>query len=131
MQEALKEKQLKPVQEVSTRWNSTYLMIKCLVKIQHSIRSVMVNENSLQESELTNGEWNRLEYLRALLEPFHTATELLGAELRPTLSTFFPILRALQKHAAHDKWKSSATIQRVAEDLRFNLAIRWPCHPER
>jgi hypothetical protein len=101
-------------------------MLKRLVEIKTSLMTLCPTDSVLAELQLSDDEWRRISLLQRLLKPFNRATQLLSAEKTPSLSTFFPIYRALLSHLAKDDWSSSNTIQQVRDSLRFSLAQRWP-----
>lgn len=125
------DKEITVIQDVSTRWNSTYLMLKRFSKLKRALVSYLSANSVMEEFNLSNDEWKRLDYVVELLEPFHTVTELLSSSKRPTLTFFFPLLRSLFVHLAEDKWKHSNTVNQVRDLLRLELAERWPFRDQR
>ena len=101
-------------------------MIKRLSEIKTSLIALSGTDSVLSEHQFTEDEWKCLNLLWQLLKPFNRATQLLSTECMPSLSTFFPILRALLIHLAKDDWCVSNTVQQVRDALRFHLAQRWP-----
>lgn len=128
--EGTKEKELLPVQDVVTRWNSTYYMVKRLLQLKESITSYSSVEEKLKENRLDDNEWKRMELLRNLLKPFNRCTQILSQEEYPSLSSFFIVRHSLLLHLAKD-WNQSSLIFKVSEVLRRELALRFAVHPQK
>ena len=58
------------VQDVETRWNSTYLMLKRLEKLKLSVQSYVANKNFKPKNILSADVWKLVSFLIELLEPF-------------------------------------------------------------
>lgn len=70
---------LKLIQDVVTRWNSTYHMIERFVRLEESLRSTM----GLLDAALpliSTEEWTTLKELCQILEPFSDATNCVSGE---------------------------------------------------
>lgn len=89
-----------------TRWNSTFFMVKRLLQHQEVVKSVFVkrfkNLNSLQKSSLeqialTLHDWEILQSLHKLLEPFELATRVLSAKKYPTLALAYTTINILRR----------------------------------
>ncbi|CAG4957002.1 unnamed protein product [Parnassius apollo] len=88
------------IQEVPTRWNSTFLMVQRFVEMEQYIRSTMaILKKDLPT--LTNDEWNLLSDLIKILQPFHQATETISGENYMNGSLVIVMTRCLL--AASDK----------------------------
>ena len=77
-----------------TRWNSTYFMTKRLLTIRQDVNYAL---NHIGKDSLLANEWNRLEELTSLLEPFTVCTNLLQTDTQ-SLSTVLPALFKLAEH---------------------------------
>jgi len=66
------------VQEVATRWNSTFDMISRVCEQQAAIAAVLHTKRDLHYLELSPREWHNLEDLISLLGPFKNSTEVLS-----------------------------------------------------
>jgi len=86
---------LRPVQDVCTRWNSTYYMIERLLKIKSSISVFCSETDGMQEKTLTANMWNLLENVKNLLEPIEMLTRDLSAH-DACLSSVIPAVLGLK-----------------------------------
>ncbi|CAG9833257.1 unnamed protein product [Diabrotica balteata] len=86
---------LKVKQDVTTRWNSTLLMLERLVTIKDALSITMTKIDKAPEF-LDASEWGVIEESLKLLKPLEIMTTALSGEKYPTLSTVIPLLRGLQ-----------------------------------
>ena len=87
----LKHKSLCLIQEVATRWNSSYYMAERILSQQQPICATLIE---IRKGELmpTDAEFKTLEYFVEVMKPFVDITEALGAEEWVTISTLTPLL---------------------------------------
>lgn len=82
------------VQEVPTRWNSTYHMVERFVELQKFIRlTVAVLNKNLPV--ICNEEWQLFEELIKVLKPFYDATRSMSGEKYVTGSSVIVMTRCL------------------------------------
>lgn len=86
---------LKVIQDVSTRWNSSLIMIERLLEIQEPLSAAM---SCLPKSPepLDASEWEVLSDCAKVLQPLLAMTEEMSGEKYPTLSMVIPLLRSIQ-----------------------------------
>ena len=58
------------VQDLDTRWNSTYLMLERLKKLKTGVRYYVANYKNAQDSIITAKEWQLVNQIILLLKPF-------------------------------------------------------------
>lgn len=104
------------VQEVPTRWNSTYDMIDRLVQIKESVELVLV-ENRHRNISLTDQEYIELEDLLRVLKPFKAATVVLSSESTGIASLVIPLINGFI--ASMDSLSS-----RVSSGPAFDVKMR-------
>lgn len=80
---------LRLVQDVDTRWNSMYMMLKRFITLRKPL-SLILCEKDMPEN-LSNEEWKFAETLTNILEPMKDVTELMCGETYPTLSHYIPM----------------------------------------
>ena len=87
----LKHKSLCLIQEVATRWNSSYYMAERILNQQQPICATLME---LRKGELmpTDAEFKTLECFVEVMKPFVDITEALGAENWVTISSLAPLL---------------------------------------
>ena len=85
----------KLVNDVPRRWNSTFIMISCLLEVRTELSKVM---QELSCNNLQNSEWKQLENLHSLLKPFAKYTALTSGEDYTTISMVIPVLIELNCH---------------------------------
>ena len=108
---------MKLVEDIDIRWNSTFLMLERVLKLQHTIRTALVNFKEL--STITIDNWRELEELREFLKPFYRATEWLSAEKKPTISLVIMVKQVLDDHVA--KHFNSGELKQSAEKFKHKL----------
>lgn len=87
---------LKLIQDVATRWNSTFHMLDRFIKLESAIRSTV----ALLDVELpilTFQEWKIVENLCMILKPFYDVTNTISGEKYCTVSMVIPLTNGLNK----------------------------------
>ena len=83
------------IQDVPTRWNSTYDMVERLLELKPAIISSMANTNH-ELVELTKTNWNYLEKVKNVLQVFKESTEMLSLT-NASMSQAIPIVTLIMK----------------------------------
>jgi len=83
---------LKLKQDVSTRWNSTLIMLERLLEVKEPLTVVSLSIKRCPTMP-TNDQWTIMEDLVMLLKPFETLTVQLSYEQKPTLGKVIPLVR--------------------------------------
>ncbi|GES79255.1 zinc finger BED domain-containing protein 1-like [Rhizophagus clarus] len=121
------EEPLHLIQDISTRWNSSYLAWDWLIFLQYAVLQLSVNLScSLISEENTDGirlkkimikdnEWELLDELCNILAPFEKATRDFSGNTYVTLSQMFPIITDLT-----NSLKPSDNLYEVLEDSDDN-----------
>ncbi|CAI6371372.1 unnamed protein product [Macrosiphum euphorbiae] len=88
---------LKLKQDVRTRWNSTLVMLERLFKLKEPVTIVLMSLLIKRwKSNLTPSQWDVVEDIIPLLQPFDKMTVELSYEKAPTMSKVIPLVRGLQ-----------------------------------
>jgi len=83
---------LKLKQDVRTRWSSTLVMLERLFKLKEHVTIVLMSLRDGQ-SNLTPSQWDVVEDIIPLLQPFNKMTVELSYEKGPTISKVIPLVR--------------------------------------
>ncbi|XP_055357212.1 uncharacterized protein LOC129602241 [Paramacrobiotus metropolitanus] len=83
--------------DVSTRWNSTLLMVRRLLELKDCVRKVIVDAN-LKVSDLSPLEWKILEGVDLLLGKFDTITDKMSSEKSATIHMILPYVKEINYH---------------------------------
>ena len=79
-----------PFCDVSTRLNTTYLMIKRCLELRVVIEMYVPSDDKLSLTSITNNKWMKLNSVGNILEPLYGATKYLSQSNYPALgSTLF------------------------------------------
>lgn len=86
-----------PVQDVPTRWNSTFHMIDRLLELRAHVNTYLYNhkKREVQQLALEVSDWNLLSELKEILEPYNDVTVMIEGSKYPTLSTVTSLWNAL------------------------------------
>ena len=87
------------IQDVTTRWNSTFFMIERLLEQRWPVTAVLsdssVTKSSDRYLDLKSEQWDLLEALKVILHPLQVATTYLSAEYNVSVSVLMPVLFGL------------------------------------
>ncbi|KAA8646752.1 uncharacterized protein ATNIH1004_005427 [Aspergillus tanneri] len=88
---------LTPIQDVRTRWNSTFLMLRRAKRLR-DIFTRFCADYDCEEMLLNNKEWRQIDYLLYITEPFFLYTTELLKTREVTIHLVFKIYNALFEH---------------------------------
>ncbi|CAF1535418.1 unnamed protein product [Adineta ricciae] len=101
------------IQDVRTRWNSTFLIIHSLKILRPIIKKLFRDKHVLTKNrkqlkkfsklELTSSEWNYLEELWKVLRSFYSATKTISGRNYCTIGAAFFILMKLKGSLSDDQ----------------------------
>src|SRR4051812_21648097 len=74
------------VNDVSTRWNSTYLMLESVIKCE-AILTLLSETN-----RITVNEWLEIKKIHKLLFPFYELTKIISGSKYPTIGLCYSIM---------------------------------------
>ena len=124
---------LKLVQDVQTRWNSSFLMMKRLLHLRVAVYGVIMDEAITKvrdriSLDVSDTMWHIMEDLVPILEPFADVTEILGREDIPTSSGINVLLPNLVRQMEVTPLGSSMA-KNVKNALRKGLIDRFDLDP--
>ena len=116
------------IQDVATRWNSTYDMISRLLEQRWAVTAVLgddaITARDKRYLDLTSDQWEILQKLEEVLEPFKTATKFLSAEQYVSLSVVIPLIKGLI-HSLRPNEDDIPVIKRFKRNATTQLQDRW------
>ena len=108
------------VQDVATRWNSTFLMMQRLLQLRVPVYAVIFGphtKNSDRMSlDVSDSYWATMEAICPVPEPLAEATKRLATESSPTLSSVHVLLKSLW-----EALNSTPGEAKVASDLKNKI----------
>ena len=107
-----------PVQDVSTRWNSTYLMLERALTLKRPLQIYTANHDV---PILSSNEWNLCEKILRILQPFFEITKQVSSE-QSTLGDVIPHVVALDRYLSKPGHDSG--VQTTKTELRNALRQR-------
>ncbi|XP_049902249.1 E3 SUMO-protein ligase ZBED1-like [Epinephelus moara] len=120
--------QHKLVQDVSTRWNSTFYMISRLLEQRWPVTATLSDSTVTQRGkrylDLKVDQWSLLEELSTALKPFECATVFMSGEKYTTISAVPPLVKGLVKSTQTVVFESAA-VQAFQVTATEQLQQRW------
>ena len=107
-----------PVQDVSTRWNSTYLMLERALTLKRPLQIYTANHDV---PILSSNEWSLCEKILRILQPFFEITKQVSSE-KSTLGDVIPHVVALDRYLSKPGHDSG--VQTTKTELRNALRQR-------
>ena len=133
-QKQMERPELKLIQSCTTRWNSTYYMLKRLVETRWPVSAVLSCEQVTKRKDryldLKSDQWTLAEELVKILEPFETATTFFSYEENSSLSTTLPVLLGLveglrKEPESETEDPSPLAIEEFKRVVADEIARRW------
>ncbi|CAB5383759.1 unnamed protein product [Rhizophagus irregularis] len=133
---------LRMIADVDTRWNSSYLAWKRLIKIKDLIdilASTMLIDpdlstrrdgKRLKNINLTENEWQEISKLIIILEDFAGATEYLGGSKYATISLMYSVLAMIKQKILPDNDSNVEDIDLTNSDTAFDDDVGYEDAPE-
>lgn len=94
IQKRSQKPELKLIQEVETRWNSSFYMLKRIFEVRTEL-AVAISECPRAPPQLSAETFQAIEEILQVLEPFEVATATISAEKYVTSSLIIPITRGI------------------------------------
>ena len=116
----------KLIQEVSTRWNSTYEMYKRILEQKAAISAVLCSSTKAKDQKLmlTTTKSSNMECVNTVLKPLAVATEMWCKEKAPSITVVQPIVKTLlRKHLTPSEVEAKLVI-----DLKNAIASNLQAH---
>ena len=118
------------LQDVSTRWNSTYFMYERMAEQRWAIYAVIHDEqvtpSEQRHLDLKPEQWDLLSQLLVVLKPLQVATTALSKDLNVSSSLIHPVVNGLVKCHLKPGGDDLAMIKRFKEVVTGELLRRFP-----
>ena len=95
IQRQLQTEILRPVQDVSTRWNSSYYMVERLLRMKQALSVLCSETDGMQDKTISPNQWSILENFKVMLEPIEKLTRDLSS-YDACLSSVIPAIVGLK-----------------------------------
>ncbi|KAM8766859.1 E3 SUMO-protein ligase ZBED1-like [Acanthopagrus schlegelii] len=116
------------VQDVSTRWNSTYAMLSRLQEQRWPVTATLsdpaVTQRGKHYLDLKPEQWNLIEELNQVLEPFESATVFMSGQQYVTLSALPHLVQKLKKNIQSPEFES-APVRSFQTHATEQVTERW------
>ena len=124
------ESKLKLVQDVPTRWNSSFQMIECLLRLRVPIYSVIFDDNITKPGDrvkldLKDNYWSIMEAIVSILGPLAEITEILGKEDVPTGSSVHIVLYNIFRGPLSELESDSQVVKSMKKRIKVGLQKRF------
>lgn len=90
---------------VTTRWNSTLRQLKAVLSCGHLRLCTFLENAEHKETIFIAREWNQIQELVQVLQPFAEATDLTQGEKKVTISAVVSCVLSLNHHLENQKEK--------------------------
>ena len=112
------------IQDVATRWNSTYYMIERIIRLQQPLCAALIE---LQRNDLmpSDTEISTMEIFLEVLKPIVEITEAIGGEKLVTISTIKPLLHKLLSKHLIEKPSDKTLTKTLKNILLTDLSSRY------
>lgn len=124
---------LKVIQDVPTRWNSSFYMLRRLLQLRVALIAVLCDPSVTPKQAdrdllLKDSQWKLAEQLVEILEPFENATTAISGQKYVTLSLLMPIASHLYSAMAGEcnKQGLATAAKSVARKLKSEMLRKFP-----
>lgn len=103
------------LQDVVTRWNSTYYMVERILELEEALRTTMALLNSTNLPIISVEEWQLLSDIKNVLQPMEEVTKIICGQSYVTLSSVIILTKGLENIYITMKHKDNnpPTIQNI------------------
>ena len=117
-----------PTLDISTRWNSTFLMLQSAYPYRRVFDELGKQDKSYTNTP-TSVEWERSQLVCTFLEKFAAATELLSGSSYPTPNLYFhelwKIKLAMDVESSHEDQDIAAMVKKMQDKFMKYLEISY------
>lgn len=109
------------INDVVTRWGSTFEMISRFLEQQQAICGVLAGDRSTWHLMPKDNDISVLEEVTQLLRPLHDFTDILASEKQVTLSSRKPVLEHINTEILEEQVEDSNLIKQMKRVMREDL----------
>ena len=117
------------MQDVITRWNSTYFMIERLLEQRWAIYAVIHDDKFTKPNDryldLKTHQWEILQQMVAVLKPLQVATTALCEEQNISVSLVYPVINGLVRKHLVVKEEDLTAVKNFKETVQKELKHRF------
>ncbi|XP_076869612.1 E3 SUMO-protein ligase ZBED1-like [Brachyhypopomus gauderio] len=111
VQEHMRKPKKKLIQEVETRWNSTFQMLERVAELREPVGAALAGLQT-DIAVLTSDDYNNICACLSILSPFHEATIELSEEKKVSGSKVVPLLKMVEKMLQEEAAKATVPVAR-------------------
>lgn len=126
IQKQLGKSPLKLLQDVVTRWNSTYYMVERIIELEEPLRTTMALLNSTNLPIISVEEWQLLSDIKNVLQPMEEVTKIICGQSYVTLSSVIILTKGLENIYISMKHKDNnpPIIQNIVTTILDGISTR-------
>ncbi|KAF7815103.1 zinc finger BED domain-containing protein RICESLEEPER 2-like [Senna tora] len=110
--------------DVSTRWNSTYVMLESAIKYRRAFGSLSLFDKNFKNCP-SNEEWMRAEKMKDFLLSFNVITNLFSGSSYPTSNTYFMQIWKIKCLLIENLGVDDLVIQDMATRMKEKFDKYW------
>ncbi|KAF7820895.1 zinc finger BED domain-containing protein RICESLEEPER 2-like [Senna tora] len=110
--------------DVSTRWNSTYVMLESAIKYRRAFGSLSLFDKNFKNCP-SNEEWMRAEKMKDFLLPFNVFTNLFSGSSYPTSNMYFMQIWKIECLLIENLGVDDLVIQDMATRMKEKFDKYW------
>nr|KAJ0219000.1 hypothetical protein LSAT_V11C300104890 [Lactuca sativa] len=109
------------MQDVPTRWNSTYMMLSCALYYRLAFSHLSLSDSNFQDCP-SSDEWERVEKMCSFLKVFYDATLQFSGSLYPTSNLYFPQIFGIHLKLVEEKKSPDEYMKKIVTQMwnKFN-----------
>ncbi|CAG9819749.1 unnamed protein product [Phaedon cochleariae] len=114
----------KLIQDVRTRWNSTFYMIERFLELEEPVRSTMALLDSDKLPVIVVEEWKMLADIKKVLEPLEAVTNIMSGQNYVTLSSVIVLTKGLESILKEMETQDFALVQTMVNAMLQSIKDR-------